>query len=183
MSSLTLDNLAEVVRNRLGLPPNEVPRLKTLVNGALQSLAYKVSRRGDRALLVVEINKAPVAGKIDLSVADFDAILIDTYRMEGAVSAPGLIFQHASSLQKLQTSMPTDTTYVWYFLRDRALVFRNPTTGALDTFATSVHLAGSRIPTLADMPPVYDMEIEDELAMLAEGKGDAINLSVGGPQG
>lgn len=182
MSSLTLDALAETARNRLNLPPNDVPRLKTLVNGALQSLANKVARRGDRALLVVEIDATPSGGKIDLSDSDFDAILIDTYRMEGAIRADGFVFQHASSFQKLQASMPRDETYVWYSLRDRALVFRHPVTGALDTFATPVHLAGSRVPTLANMPDVYDDEIAAEVVKLAQGKDDAVKINLGGPQ-
>lgn len=186
MSTLVADDIAEVVRGRLGLSANDVPRLITLIPGALQSLAYKVSRRGDRSLLVVEIDKTPVSGEIDLSDVAFDAILIDTYRMEGAIATQdeaNVIFQNVSSLQKLRATMPVDTNYVWYLLRDRALIFRHPTTGALNTYATPLKLAGSFIPTLANMPSVYDKEIEDELAMLAEGKGDAINLNVGGPQG
>lgn len=183
---MTLDDVAETVRNRLGLAVNEKPRIKTLVNGALQSLAYKLAYSSSRGLLVVEINKTPVLGKIDLSDAAFAGILIDTYQMEGSITKQnddGTTFFPVQSMSKLRATSPVDPKITWYLMRDRSLVFKNPADGALNTYITPVRLAGSRIPTLADLPGQLDRPLVDEVTLLTEGKGSAINLNIGGPQG
>lgn len=123
------------------------------IPAGFERLARAVKDTADRQLLVIEIVKAPVAGKLDLTHADFNGILIDTYRMPGAINTSAvsaLVFNHAPSLDALKATPPTDPTCIWYHLRGKQLVFRDPVTGALNTYATSLSLAGSYIPELGN---------------------------------
>lgn len=181
MSSLTIDTIGVLVRRRVNAPVSDRPRFETMVNDALKALARRVSLRPDRALLVVSINKTPSSGKIDLSDAAFAAILIDTYKIEGAIATQAetdTVFQHVSSIPKMRATTPTDPNYVLYHLQDRALVFKDPAGGALDTYATALKLAGSRIPTLSDMPSVLDNDLIDEVERIAKGQSEAPTLNI-----
>lgn len=175
MSALTVALIAEAARQRLGWSVGEIPRLEFLVPEALKALARRIADSGPdaRQLLVRDINATPVAGVIDLSAVGFTAVLIDTYQREGAINTQAetaLSFFHVPTLTALKATTPADANLVWYHLRGRQLIFKNPATGALNTFATNVKLAGSYVPTLAEMPDVLDDELIVEVMDAARGK-------------
>lgn len=74
--SLTLDNIVEIVRNRLDLPANEVPRIKTLVDIAVQELIERTGMLLDeRHYTFTDPDTTTVALDAD-GVADLGPLII-----------------------------------------------------------------------------------------------------------
>src|SRR5688572_27801435 len=91
-STMTSNDICARVRARWSglLPAPLVPRadhnISLTIFGGCERLARTIKDSADRPLLITEIdNKAPVAGRIDLTHADYAGILIDTYKLPGAI--------------------------------------------------------------------------------------------------
>jgi len=154
------------------LPQDQIPRadhnIALTITAGMERMARAVKDSADRALLIIElVNKAPVAGRIDLSTGTYANILIDTLRLEGAINthAPSsATFKNTpTSLDALKAKMPVDPDCVWYLLRGKQLIFRNPVDGELNTYTTALDLAVSYIPILGDATLVMPQELDDQL--------------------
>lgn len=172
VSTISTNDITARVRARLGvtLPLAAIPRadhnIALCVFGACERLGKAVKESGDRHLLIKEINATPTSGVIDLSTATFKNVFIDTYRTPGAVvtqAESSVVFKHVPSLDALRATTPTDSNCVWYTLRGKKLTFKNPSTGALNSYATALTLAGSYIPTIDDATLPMVFELEDQL--------------------
>ena len=164
-STLDKPTLVEIVRNRLNLPPNEAPRIGTLVSAGMERLARAVKDSEDRnKLLALIANKNPTAGVLDLSTSDFENILTDTLRRPGAIRThtdSRKIFRCAPSYDALRATMPDDADMVWFFLQDDNLIFRNPADAALNTYATPLDLVASYIPEPDSVDRPLPLELEE----------------------
>jgi hypothetical protein len=97
MPALTLDALVEVVRNRLDFPPNEVPRLKTLVETTVHELVASVGAQVDKRhyvftdpeaiTVVLDANGVGDLGPLIIS----DGILLERLRF-GEITHPDSSF-------------------------------------------------------------------------------------------
>lgn len=166
MSSLTSDNLAEIVRNRLNLAPNEVPRIKTLINDALKSLAYKVARRADFEAWRKEIAVTCTAGVITLADT---SILVEVLLDTGELILNGKYAKAAPSFQELTLKMPTDV-YRWSLRGPTKIYVTDLATGALGTVNQTGTVAFNATLTLSEMPDAYDEQLSTELMLIAAGK-------------
>jgi len=165
VSALSLDEIAEVVRNRLNLAPADVPRIKTLIPGALKSLALKVARRADFEALRGEFASNIVNGVIALNNP---AIILQVLPDTGVLLVNGQISKSAPSYHALREKVPNDI-YRWALL-GQTIHVKDINIGALGTVNQPFTLTYSRIPTLADIPDSYDDELADETVLLASGK-------------
>lgn len=166
MSSLSLADIGEIARNRLGLPPNEAPRLVTMVPGALKSLALKVARRSDYATLRKEIAVNCVAGVITLADA---TILVQVLLETGELILDGKVAKAAPSFHDLTLKMPTDV-YRWSLRGPTKIYVTDLVTGALNAVNKAGTLTFNSIPTLAEMPDSLDKDLLDEVVILGSGK-------------
>lgn len=177
MSTLTQDQFAEILRQRLELAPNDGPRLEILVPDALRRMPDVLRDSVKRHFLTSQINKTPIAGVVDLTDAAFVNVLIDTYREAGAINTQAetsVTFYHAPSLDALKVDTPKDLTAVWYHLRSPSLlVFKNPVDNALNTYAVPVALLGLFIPTLNTLRDELNTELVDRMEELFKGLGGA----------
>ena len=179
--ALTLDEVAETVRNRLGWAPASVPRVKTLVPRGLEVLALRVARRADYETLRDEVNINVVNGVV--SLAALTDLLLQVLPETGLLIINGSVAKAAPNYQALTEKTPNDV-YRWA-LRDGAIHVKNINTGALGAVNQAGTLAYSRLPTLANLPDVYNEELTKEVMLLADGKAErspapAFNQEEGG---
>ena len=81
---MTLDALTEILRNRLGLPPNEIPRLKTLVSVAIQGLVERAGMHIDKRNYVFTDPEAVTVALDANGVGDLEPLIIsDGILLEG----------------------------------------------------------------------------------------------------
>lgn len=173
VSTITINDICARVRARWGslVPLTLIPRadhnIALCVYGGCERLGRAVKDSQDRHLLVKEINATPIAGVIDLSTATYKNIFIDTYRLPGALrtqTESAAVFKHAPSIDALRAATPSDSTCVWFHLLGKKLIFKNPATGALNTYATALSLAGSHVPDVGDSVNFpLDITLEDQL--------------------
>jgi len=166
LSSLSLEVIGETARNRLSLPPNEAPRLITMVPGALKSLALKVARRSDFETLRKEINVNCAAGVITLADA---TLLVQVLLETGELILDGKVAKAAPSYHDLTLKMPTDV-YRWSLRAPSKIYVTDLVTGALGTVNKAGTLTFNYTPTLAEMPDSLDKELLDEVVILGSGK-------------
>lgn len=173
-SAITSNDISARVRARWAamLPITLIARadhnIALTIFAGMERLVRSVRETTDRALVTREVtNQSPVAGKLDISVAAFNQFLVDSFKMPGAINTnadSALVFKHVASLDALKATMPTDTTCVWYHLRNRdTIIFRNPATGDLNTYTTALNLNGIYIPVLGDVTWVLDSRLDDQL--------------------
>lgn len=169
-SSITSNDIVHRVRARW---KDEIPRqaiaradhnIGLCIYGGLERLGLVIKDSEGRQFLMKEITKTPTSGVIDLTHADFNGIFIDTLKRPDAVrladgSMPAM---HCPTYNGLLAKTPTDT--LWYHLLGKKLVFKNPSTGALNTYATPLIYTASYVPSLitADARPLPE-ELEDQL--------------------
>lgn len=171
-SVITTNDICARVRARWGaqLPLAMIPRanhnITLCIFGACERLAKAVKDSTDRHLLVRDINATPSSGVIDLSTATFKNVLIDTYKLDGAIrtqAESSVTFHHAADLNAIRAKTPSDTNAVWYNLTGKKLTFKNPSTDALNTYNTALTLAGSYIPAIDDANWPLEYALEDQL--------------------
>lgn len=171
-SAITSNDICARVRARLGamLPAALVSRadhnITLTIFGGCERLARAIKDSVDRHLLQKEFAAVPASGVVDLSVSTYRNVLIDTLRLPGAIVATaeaGTVFKHAPSMDAMRATTPTDSACVWYHLRGKKLVFKNPSTGALNTYATGVTFLASYIPDIGDAQLPLPAELEDQL--------------------
>lgn len=134
------------------------------IYGAQERLGRAIKDSTDRHKLQKKITKAPVAGVIDLTHADFNSIFIDTFKLPGSIRTSAenaMTFKHFPSIDAMRAKTPTDI--VAYHLFGRELVFKNPTDQALNTYTTSLSLLGSFVPSLWDAAFPLDDTLDDQL--------------------
>lgn len=166
MSSLSLEVIGETARNRLGLPPNEAPRLITMVPGALKSLALKVAYRSDFETLRKEINVNCVAGVITLADA---TLLVQVLLETGELILDGKVAEAAPSFHDLTLKLPTDV-YRWTLRGSTKIYVTDLITGALATVNKAGTLTANYIATLLELPDSLDKDLIDEVVILGSGK-------------
>lgn len=135
--------------------------------GGCERLGRAIKDTADRHLLQKEFVAVPASGVVDLSGATYRNVFIDTLKLPGAIVATAeaaTTFKHAPSMDAMRATTPTDTACVWFHLRGKKLVFKNPATGALNTYATSVTFLVSYIPDIGDSANLpLPAELEDQL--------------------
>lgn len=173
-STITTNDICGRVRSLWAplLAQNLVPRadhnIGLAIWAGMERLAKAIKDSSDRPLLITELtNKTPVLGVIDLSTATYANFLIDTFRLPGAINTSAesaVVFNHVATLSDLKLARQADLTCVWYHLRGKNLIFRNPVTPfALNTYVTPVNLAGSYIPLLGSATLPLPFELEGQL--------------------
>ena len=152
------------------IPLAAIPRadrnIALCIFGACERLGKAIKESKDRHLLIKEINATPATGVIDLSTSTYENIFTDTFKIPGAIytqAESSTVFNAVSTMNELKAATPTDANYVWFLLRGKKLIFKNPSTGALNTYATALTLAGSYIPTIDDSNLPMVTELEDQL--------------------
>jgi hypothetical protein len=167
-STITSDDVIQRVRARWGdLARNDIARAENNIGlciwGGLERLGRVIKDSEDRQLLMKEITKAPTLGVIDLSHSDFNGVLIDTLARRGAVrlADASMPVKHAPTYDGLLA--PSAADILWYHLTGKKLIFKNPATGALNTYANSLIYSVSFIPSLTDAALPLDDRLEDQL--------------------
>jgi len=166
MSAIDRPTVSEVARQRLSLAPADAPRLESLIDGALKSLAIKIARRTDWEALRKEINVACAAGVITLNdTSILTEVLLDT----GELILNGKFAKPAPSYQELILKLPADV-YRWSLRTPTKIYVTDLATGALGTVTQNGTLTCNFTPTLAELPDQYDSELISEVMSLAGGR-------------
>lgn len=166
MSALTVDNVAELARQRLGWVPSNLPRLKVMVPLALKSLALKIARRSDfENLRKPPINVNCINGVIAIPSP---AILLQALLETGLLILDGKTTKAAPNYHDLDTKLPADV-YRWTLLGG-SIVVKDLVTGAFGTVNKAGTLTANYLPTLLELPDQYDEELTEEVCILATGK-------------
>lgn len=148
------------------LIPRADHNISLTIPGACERLAKAVRDSTDRHLLIKVVEKAPVAGVIDLTHGDFAGVFTDTFRAQGAINTAGVstaVFFHVPTLDALKADFPVDETCVWYHERGSSLIFRNPVDGLLNNYIQLLRLAGSYIPEIGNAVRPMVHELDDQL--------------------
>lgn len=172
ISTLNSNDICARVRARwapmlpLPLTARADHNISLVIPGGLERLAHAIRDSADKALLMKVVNKAPVAGVLDLTQADFAGMFPETFKRPGAITTQAesnLVFNSVPSFDALKGDFPDDSTCVWFYLRAKThLHFRTPGTGALNTYATTLSLAGSYIAELGNAARPLPEELDDQ---------------------
>jgi hypothetical protein len=170
------------------LIPRAEHNIGLVIPGACERLGRVVKDTADRHLLQKKITKTPTAGVIDLTHADFVGTFWDTLkRPDGIRTAAGTMpAKHVPTYDKLLAAVPY-VDVLWYHITGKEIIFKNPATGALTTYATSCIFTASYIPVIdgSDANRTLESALEDQLIdRVAEivGKLGGLNFLTADPE-
>lgn len=181
MSSLSQNDIAKRARERLTDWPEAkagytVPRLETMVNGALRRLAELIAADPMRRDLLRPTGATPytstlVAGQVDLA-ADItnNALLFERlgqaeiYMADLTVNAEP--FQWVRNVGELSMRRISDAMFIHCCLQDTILRTRNAD-GALDTLDGDITYSANFIPSMTTLPQELEQPLVDVVADMA----------------
>lgn len=180
MSALSKGDIARRARERLTDWPEAkagftVPRLQTLVDGALMKLARIIAADSKRSDLLIPASSFPatlVAGQVDLStVISANAILLDFLTSAQIFMADPSVnefpFQWVDNVGELAFSRITDAMLIHCSLTGTVLQTKN-TDGSLVTLAGDVAISASYVPTMPQLPVTLEDGLIDVVAEMAK---------------
>jgi hypothetical protein len=127
-------------------PPSFVPRLRTMVQAALELLGERIARSPDYEAMQADFAFTPAAGVVDLSTQDGLIFLPGRSRVRVAATNAE-IPEVDDALTMQDAGLPNDSAY---FARvGRTLRFRS-TTPSLDDYVTPVKVRTNYVPSLTD---------------------------------
>jgi hypothetical protein len=180
MSSLSKGDVARRARERLTDWPEAktgftIPRLQTLVDGALTKLARIIAADSKRSDLLVPAAGFPetvTAGEIDLqAVIAANNILLDY--LDGAeiqmadLTVNAFPFQWVASQGELALQRITDSIFIHCCLTGTLLQTKN-TDGSLTSLDGNIVIFSNYIPTMAQLPVSLDDSVIDLVADMAK---------------